>query len=64
MSDYENRKTLGVIIECAKMTPEIFAKVINEMTNNIEKNKTEGKTTLRKLMKTGKLDNIEVSEKI
>lgn len=63
MSDYENRKTLGVIIECAKMTPEIFAKVINEMTNNIEKNKTAGKTTLRKLMKTGKLDNIEVSEK-
>lgn len=63
MSDYENRKTLGVIIECAKMTPEIFNKAINEMLDNLSKRKSEGKTNLGKLMKTGKLDNIEVSEK-
>lgn len=62
MADSENRKTLGVIVECAKMTPEIFAKAVSEMINNMNSSQTEGKTSLNKLMKTGKLDSIEVSD--
>ncbi len=62
MADSENRKVLGVIVECAKMTPEIFAKAVEDMTKSLSDNHTEGKTSLNKLMKTGKLDNIEVSD--
>ena len=61
MSDYESKKNLGVIVECAKMTPEIFAKAIEDLVSNIKK-PPEGKTSLKKLMKTGKLDSIEVSD--
>lgn len=61
MSDSESRKTLGVIVECAKMTPEIFAKAIEGLVKNAGK-QPEGKTSLNKLMKTGKLDSIEVSD--
>lgn len=56
------RKTLGIIIECAKMTPEIFAKAVSEMMNNMNNSQPKGRTTLDKLSKTGKLDNIEVSD--
>lgn len=61
MSDSESRKTLGIIVECAKMTPEIFRKAIAEMLDNKNK-QPEGKTSLNKLSKTGKLDSIEVSD--
>ena len=61
MSDSESRKTLGVIVECAKMTPEIFTKAIEDLVKNTGK-QPEGKTSLNKLMKTGKLDSIEVSD--
>lgn len=62
MADSENRKTLGVIVECAKMTPEIFSKAVEEMLDSIKNNQTKGKTSLNKLSKTGKLDSIEVSD--
>ncbi|GEM_PF-730597 len=62
MADRENRKTLGIMIECAKMTPEIFEKAINEMINNISNHKSNGKTTLNSLLKDGKVDNIEVND--
>lgn len=62
MSDHENRRTLGVIVECAKLTPEIFAKAIEDMLKNISDKKPQGKTSLNKLMKTGKVDSIEVSD--
>lgn len=62
MADSENRKTLGVIVECAKMTPEIFSKAVEEMLRSMEGNQTKGKTSLNKLSKTGKLDSIEVSD--
>lgn len=62
MSYNENKKTLGVIIECAKMTPEIFAKAVSEMVSNMNSSQTEGRTSLNKLSKTGKLDSIEVSD--
>lgn len=62
MSDSENRKLLGVTIECAKLTPEIFAKAITEMTSNIANRKSSGKTTLSKLEKTGKVESIEVND--
>lgn len=62
MSDHENRKTLGVIVECAKLTPEIFAKAIEDMLKNIANKKPQGKTSLNKLMKSGKVDSIEVSD--
>ncbi|MDE5771931.1 MAG: PcfB family protein [Ruminococcus sp.] len=62
MFDSENRKTLGIIVECAKMTPEIFAKAVSEMINSMTNSQTEGKTSLNKLSKTGKLDSIEVSD--
>lgn len=62
MSDHENRRTLGVIVECAKLTPEIFAKAVEDMLKNITDKKPQGKTSLNKLMKTGKVDSIEVSD--
>lgn len=31
MSDRENRKTLGIIVECAKLTPEMFQKAIDDL---------------------------------
>lgn len=62
MSDSESRKTLGIIVECAKMTPEIFQKAIAEMLDSLSSNQTKGKTSLNKLSKTGKLDSIEVSD--
>jgi hypothetical protein len=62
MADRENRKTLRIMIECAKMTPEIFEKAINEMINNISNHKSNGKTTLNSLLKDGKVDNIEVND--
>ncbi len=62
MSDHENRRTLGVIVECAKLTPEILAKAIEDMLNNITNKQPQGKTSLNKLMKAGKVDNIEVSD--
>ena len=34
MSDSDNRKIFGVIVECAKLTPEIFVKAIEEMTKD------------------------------
>lgn len=62
MSDSESRKTLGLIVECAKLTPEIFAKAIDDMLKNISDKNPQGKTSLNKLMKTGKVDSIEVSD--
>lgn len=62
MSDSESRKTLGVIVECAKLTPEIFAKAIEDMIKNISDKQPQGKTSLNKLMKTGKVDSIEVND--
>lgn len=62
MSDRESRKTLGVMVECAKLTPEIFAKAIEDMLKNISDKNPQGKTSLNKLMKTGKVDSIEVSD--
>lgn len=62
MSDHENRKTLGVIVECARLTPEIFAKAIEDMLKNIVNKQPQGKTSLNKLMKTGKVDSIEVND--
>lgn len=62
MSDRENRKTLGIIVECAKLTPEMFQKAIDDMLKNIANKQPQGKTSLKKLMKTGKVDNIEVSD--
>lgn len=62
MADRENRKTLGIMIECAKMTPEIFEKAINEMINNISNHKSYGKTTLKRLLKNGEIDSIEVND--
>ena len=62
MSDQENRKTLGIIVECAKLTPEIFKKAIEDMMNNISNKQPHGKTTLSKLMKTGKVDSISVDD--
>ncbi len=62
MSDIESRKTLGVIVECAKLTPEIFEKAIEDMLKNISDKNPQGKTSLNKLMKTGKVDSIEVSD--
>lgn len=62
MADRENRKALGIMIECAKMTPEIFEKAINEMINNISNHKSYGKTTLKRLLKNGEIDSIEVND--
>ncbi len=62
MSDIESRKTLGLIVECAKLTPEIFEKAIEDMLKNISDKNPQGKTSLNKLMKTGKVDSIEVSD--
>lgn len=62
MSDYENKQTLGVIVECAKMTPQIFQRAIKEILDNMNSNQSKGKTSLNKLSKTGKLDSIEVSD--
>lgn len=62
MSDQESRKTLGVIVECAKLTPEIFTKAIEDMIKNLSNKQPQGKTSLRKLMKTGKVDSIEVND--
>ena len=61
MSDSDNRKIFGVIVECAKLTPEIFVKAIEEMTKDLNK-PPQGKTSLNKLMQTGKVDNIEVND--
>lgn len=62
MSDYESKKTIGVIVECARLTPEIFAKAIEDMLKNIVNKQPQGKTSLNKLMKTGKVDSIEVND--
>lgn len=62
MSDQESRKTLGVIVECAKLTPEIFTKAIEDMMKNLSNKQPQGKTSLNKLMKTGKVDSIEVND--
>lgn len=62
MSEYENRKILGIIIECAKLTPEIFEKAIEDTLNNITNKHSQGKTSLNKLMKTGKVDSIAVKD--
>lgn len=62
MSDYESRKTIGVIVECAKLTPEIFTKAIEDMMKNLSNKQPQGKTSLNKLMKTGKVDSIEVND--
>lgn len=62
MADSENRKILGITIECAKMTPEIFEKAIKEMINNISNHKSNGKTTLKRLLKNGEIDSIEVND--
>lgn len=62
MSDQESRKTLGIIVECAKLTPEIFTKAIEDMMKNISNKQPQGKTSLNKLMKTGKVDSIEVND--
>lgn len=62
MSGNENRKTLGIIVECAKMTPEIFAMAVGDMVDNIIKKQPQGKTSLNKLMKTGKVESIEVND--
>lgn len=40
MSDSDNRKIFGVIVECAKLTPEIFVKAIEEMTRAYLKRKS------------------------
>ncbi len=61
MSDYESRKTLGIIVECAKLTPEIFAQALEDMIKNISNKQPQEKTTLGRLMKTGKVDSIEIS---
>ena len=62
MSDQESRKTLGVIVECMKLTPEIFTKAIEDMMKNLSNKQPQGKTSLNKLMKTGKVDSIEVND--
>lgn len=62
MSDQESRKTLGIIVECAKLTPEIFTKAIEDMIKNLSTKQPQGKTSLNKLMKTGKVDSIEVED--
>lgn len=62
MADIDNRKILGITVECAKLTPEIFQKAIGEMINNISNHKSSGKTTLNSLLKNGKVDNIEVND--
>ena len=62
MSDQESRKTLGVIVECAKLTPEIFTKAIEDTLSNPSNKQPQGKTSLNKLMKTGKVDSIEVND--
>lgn len=62
MSDQESRKTLGVIVECMKLTPEIFTKAIEDMIKNLSNKQPQGKTSLNKLMKTGKIDSIEVND--
>lgn len=62
MSDYESKRTLGVIVECAKLTPEIFTKAIEDMMKNLSNKQPQGKTSLNKLMKTGKVDSIEVND--
>ncbi len=62
MSDSENRKLIGMVVECAQMTPEIFEKSIEDMLSNIANKNPQGKTSLNKLMKTGKVENIAVSD--
>lgn len=62
MADSENRKLIGIVVECAKMTPEIFEKAIEDMLKNIADKNPQGKTSLDKLMKTGKVENIAVSD--
>lgn len=61
--EQESRKTIGIMVECAKMTPEIFRKVIEEMAENIHKPPT-GKTSVRKMMKQGKVDSIALNENL
>lgn len=62
MADLESRKTIGVIIECAKLTPEIFQQAIDDMLKNMTEKKSKGKTTLKKLMQNGRVDSIEVTD--
>lgn len=62
MSDSENRKLLGIVVECTKMTPEIFEKAIEDMLSNIANKNPQGRTSLDKLMKSGKVENIAVSD--
>lgn len=61
MADGDNRKILGVFVECAKMTPEIFAKAVSELANNTNK-QSVGRTSLKKLETKGKLENIQVND--
>lgn len=62
MADLESRKTIGVIIECAKLTPEIFQQAIDDMLKNMTEKKSKGKTSLNALLKEGRVDSIEVTD--
>ncbi len=62
MLEHENKQVLGIIVECAKLTPEIFTKAIDDMLKNISNKQPQGKTSLDKLMKAGKVDSIEVND--
>lgn len=62
MADSENRKLLGIVVECAKMTPDIFTKAVGEMVDSLTHHQSSGKVTLNSLMKKGKVENIEVSD--
>ena len=64
MADLESRKTIGVIIECAKLTPEIFQQAIDDMLKNMTEKKSKGKTSLNALLKEGRVDSIEVTDKL
>lgn len=62
--EQESRKTIGVIVECAKMTPEIFEKALSEMLQSIGNHQQpSGKTSLKQLFKQGKVESIAVDEK-
>lgn len=57
-----DRKTLGIIVECAKMTPEIFEKALKDAVSNIGNHTPSGKITLNQLSKQGKIESIMVNE--
>lgn len=64
MSDQVNKKIVGIVVECIKMTPEIFSKAISDTLNGIsqDNNKLGRKISLNSLSKKGKVESIEVSE--